>query len=111
MTSAGKMDRRVNVLRAAKSKDGFNADVLTWHPFASRWAEAVPVNDAERLRAGEVLGQKKYRFVLRSDPDTRTIDHRDRLTFDGLEYDINGVKEIGRREFVEITATARAQKT
>lgn len=111
MQAAGKMDRRVSILRGSKSKDGYNADILTWHPFVSRWAEATPINDAERLRAGEVLGQKKYRFVLRYDPDTSTIDHRDRLTFDGREYDINGVKELGRKESIEITATARAQSS
>lgn len=109
-TNAGKMDRRIDVLRAAKSKDGFNADILNWHPFASVWAEAVPVSDGERLRAGEVLGNKKYRFTVRYSPDTSTIDHRDRLRFDGALYDINGVKEVGRRELVEITATARADK-
>lgn len=108
-THAGKMDRRISILRASKAKDGYNAEVLTWHPFASVWAEAIPVLDAERLRAGETLGSKKYRFIVRYNPDTATVDHRDRVVFDGREYDVNGAKEVGRRELVEITATARAQ--
>lgn len=31
------------------------------------------------------------------------------LTFDGRTFDIVGIKEIGRREGIEITAAARAE--
>ncbi len=35
------------------------------------------------------------------------IDPKDRVRFEGRVYDIVGVKEIGRREGLEITAVAR----
>lgn len=108
---AGKLDRRVDVLRSVSAKDGYNADILTWHPFASVWAEAMPISDGERLQAGEELGSRKYRFSVRYSPDTSTITHKDRIRFEGVVYDINGVKEVGRRELVEITATARADRS
>lgn len=109
MIPAGKLDRRVTILRGSKSKDALNADILVWTAFASVFAMVMPVNDAERLRAGETLGLKSSRITVRYSKTMATVDHRDRLQFDGRLYDINGVKEVGRREFIEITATARAQ--
>lgn len=107
--NVNKMDRIVTILRANISKDGFNADITTWLPIASDvWAEAEPVNDAERLRAGEVLASKQYRFRIRFSPEVADVDSRDRIRYDGRIYDINGVKEIGRAVGLEITATARA---
>lgn len=108
---AGRLDRRLTILRGSKSKDGYNADVLTWAPIASVWAMAIPVQDAERLRAGEVLGARSYRFTIRYSSTVALVDHRDRLRYDGALYDINGVKEVNRREFLEITATARSEKS
>lgn len=106
--NVNKMDRLISILRAQVSKDEFNADILTWVPLVSEiWAEASPVNDAERLRAGEVLSSKQYRFRIRYSPEVCNIDPRDRVSYDGRIYDINGVKEIGRREGFEITATSR----
>jgi hypothetical protein len=36
------------------------------------------------------------------------LSPKDRLTFDGRVFNIIGVKEIGRREGLEISASARA---
>ena len=69
----------------------------------------TPINDAERLRAGETLAQKSARFVIRYSSLSSTVDPRDRIVFDGATYDINGIKEVSRREYLEITATARAE--
>ncbi len=107
--NVNKMDRQVVILRGSKSKDAFNADVLTWEPIATVWAEAEPVNDSERLRAGETLASKQYRFRIRYSSQVSKVDTRDRLRFDDRTYDINGVKEIGRAVGLEITATARAE--
>lgn len=91
------------------SRNGFNEQVASWQPLAQVWAAAVPVSDGERLRAGETLAFTKYRFTVRHSVQIKTVDARDRLTFDGRTFDINGVKEISRREGYEITATARAE--
>jgi len=38
-----------------------------------------------------------------------SVNPRDRIIYDSKTFDINGIKEIGRNEFLEITATARAE--
>ena len=106
---AGRLDRRITINRATTTMDGFNEPVQTWGTLATVWANVAPVNDSERLRAGETLASKQSRFTIRYSSTVATVDPRDRLTFDGQVYDINGVKEIKRREMLEITATARAE--
>lgn len=106
---AGKLDRRISILRASMSRNSFNEQVATWEPIGTVWAAAVPVMDAERLRAGETLASSKFRFTVRSSALTVTVDPRDRIVFGNRTFDINGVKEIGRKQGLEITATARAE--
>lgn len=106
---AGRMDRRIAVKRATSTTNGFNEPVYTWATLTTVWAAVKPVNDGERMRAGETLANMQCRFTIRWSATTATVDPRDRLTFDGRDFDINGVKETARREYIEITATARAE--
>lgn len=109
MVAAGTLDRRVKIRRATFSTNGFNEQVESWADLGTVWASVTPISDGERFRAGEMLAAKSSRFVIRYSSKVASVDPRDRLVFDGREYDINGVKEIGRREALEITATARAE--
>lgn len=102
-----RLDRIITILRAGRSRNSFNEQEATWNPVATVWAMSVPISDSERLRAGESLATKKLRFSVRHSAMMATVSTRDRLMFAGLEYDINGVKELGRRKGFEITATAR----
>ena len=106
---AGRLDRRVELRRATTTANAFNEPIATWATLAKVWAEAKPVLDAERQQAGQTLASKSYRFTIRYSTDVADLDPRDRVLFDGRDYDIAGVKEIGRREFLEITANARAE--
>ena len=106
---AGRLDSRITLKRATSTANAFNEPVVTWTTLATVWASVVPVNDGERLRAGETLASKQSRFTVRYSSTVASVDPRDRITFDGRDYDLNGVKEVGRREYLEITATARAE--
>lgn len=105
----GALDRRITLKRASTTTNGFNEPIYTWATLATVWAAVTPVMDGERLRAGETIAMKQSRFTIRWSSTVSSLDPRDRLTFDGHEYDVNGVKQIGRRQFLEITATARAE--
>ena len=106
---AGSLDRRITIKRASATVDAFNEPAGSWATLATVWAGMKPVNDAERTRAGETLAQMQIRFTIRWSSVMATVDPRDRLMFDGRTFDINGAKEIARREYLEITATARAE--
>jgi SPP1 family predicted phage head-tail adaptor len=107
--AAGKMDRRIRIERATASDDGFtSAGEKTWATLADVWAEVTPVSDGERWRAGEVAAHVTHRFRIRYSSTVAGITPADRIIYQGDAFNISGVKEIGRREKLEITASARA---
>ena len=110
MTAAGNLDRRVQFRRARLDDNGLiKAEV--WEDLGRCvWASKRDVSDTERWRAAEVQAQISTRFVVRWSPFTAGVTPKDRLIAEGLEYDISGIKEVGRREYLEITASARADK-
>lgn len=100
---------RVTILSPVASVNAMNEQVLNWAQLAAnRPCKHFNISDGERMRAGETLGHKKARFVIRYSSDVSGVDHTHRLTFGGRTYDIDGVKELGRNKELEITATARA---
>ena len=107
---AGKMDRRVTILRdQGSSTNGFGEPVANLAELATVWACKTNVSDGERFRAGEQAADLQMRFTLRWSSQVADVDPRDRLLFEGRTYDIAAVKELGRRRGLEITAAARAE--
>ena len=104
---SGTLDRSVQFQRAAKIDDGLQVvDVWASHGLPEP-AARKDVSDGERAAAGWVEATQVSRFTVRSSDFTRALTPKDRLTCDGLTFDIQGIKEIGRRD-LEITAIARA---
>lgn len=106
--SAGALDRRITFQRAALVDDGLQS-VQVWSDHgASIWASRKDVSDGERANAGWLEATSVARFVVRSSSFTRELTAKDRLRCEGRLYDIQGIKEIGRRDRLEFTAIARA---
>ena len=107
---ARSLDRSVQFRRASLVDDGLQ-QVETWidhgppHPAGRR-----DVSDAERAASGWIEATVASRFVVRSSEFTRGLTAKDRLVEGGREFSIVGIKEIGRREGLEITAIASADR-
>ena len=106
----GERDRHVTIERAAEIDDGFTKVEGRYAPWKRFWARKTDVSDVERTRAAENGAEITTRFVVRFSGATRTITPHDRLTCEGRSYNIVGVKEVGRREGIEITASARTDQ-
>jgi len=107
---SGKLDRRIQFRRYTLSDDGFTQSP-TWADHGTPVAASKrDVSDQERWRAGELAAHISCRFTVRSSTFSRDITPKDRISHDGLEYDISGIKEIGRRDRLEITAAARVDQ-
>jgi SPP1 family predicted phage head-tail adaptor len=107
---AGALDRRIVIQRATTSTDEFNEPVQTWATFLMVWAGKQDVSDRERFTAHEIGAEVTARFTIRWSTQAGTIDARDRILFEGRYFDIHHAKEIGRREWIEITAAARSEE-
>ena len=108
---AGRLDRRVVLKRRKSGTDGFGEPVDQWTTLSAVWANVAPVSDGERWRAGETLAAKLCRFTIRWSAAVAVLDPRDQIEYDGRTWDIQGVKEVNRREFLEITAAARGEQS
>jgi len=112
---SGALDRTVKLLKPVSTTNSANEDVITYTLAATVRASKADVSDAERVRAQQVGAMITTRFQIRWSPDLYVMDPTWRLKlveYQGVEreYDIAGVKEIGRRAGLEITANARADR-
>ncbi len=103
----GKLDRRITLQQATVTYDALNNPVQTWVDLATVWAARMDLSDTERVAAAEVGAAMTTRFQIRYSEQVAVINPKDRLTFDGRTYEIVNVKEIGRREGLELTAAVR----
>lgn len=105
--TAGNLDRRVTFSRATPSNTPLGL-IESWSEIGTVWASRKDVSDGERAAAGMMQATLVSRFVVRSSEFSRALTPKDRLTEGGRSYQILGIKEVGRRDFLEITAEARA---
>lgn len=97
---------RLQFHRAERLDDGYQERLGPYTPFGSAvWAQQQVIRDAERYAAGTVGVEAVARFVVRYSAFTVGITHDDRLLCDGRTYAIAGIKEIGFRKGLEITAS------
>lgn len=104
-----KLDRKITLQRATRTQSSSSGETIeTWGTLATVWASRRDVSDAERVAAAQVAATISTRFQIRWGSTWASLNPKDRLVSDGRVYDIVGVKEIGRRDGLEISALARA---
>ncbi len=105
---SSKLDRSITIQRVAEARDSFHNLVPgPWADLITVRASKQEIRDGERVAAQEVGADITMRFQVRWNSIIATVNPKDRLVFEGRTYGILGVKEIGRREGKEITATTR----
>lgn len=111
MMRSEKLDRRITIERALVAYDDDNQPVVEWVELTTVWASKLDISDGEKVRAAQVGATLTTRFQIRWSSMVADVNPKDRIVSAGVTYDISGVKEIGRREGVEITAAAKADET
>ncbi len=102
---AGELDRRIRVERLIDVDDGYQR-VPTWSELATLWAKYMPGRGAERREAAVTQARLPATFRIRWSTVSATVGPRDRIVFNGDTYMISSAVEVGRREAIEIVATA-----
>lgn len=101
---AGDLDRQVtlqHVTVAAADANGSKAQ--TFADYATVWAQKIDAGGREFFSAGQEQAEIDTRFKIRYRSDVLITD---RLTVDGLTYEINHIQELGRREGQMLFASA-----
>lgn len=107
MIGAGELDRRITILRpGAATHNGWELVPGAMTPVATVWARRRDISDGERTRGNIDSALVVARFVIRWRAD---IDHACAIDHDGLHFQVVAVKELGRREWLELTASAEAK--
>jgi SPP1 family predicted phage head-tail adaptor len=101
-----KMDRRITLQRPVATQNDYGEEVITWTKVTDLWAEKRDLKGLEKWAAQQVAAEKDIRLLIRYRTDVTPVN---RILFESREYDIKSVLELGRRESLEITCTARAE--
>jgi SPP1 family predicted phage head-tail adaptor len=101
----GLLDRRVTIQSLSTAPDGSGQEVETWTAVATVWMRVRPFRGSERFLAQQVVGKAVTTFEARYRSD---VTVKNRLLYDGKNWDIADVRQIGRKERMELDATARS---
>lgn len=95
----GKMKRRICIEQFTTDKDTFGQPIKTWAELKSVWADIRPLGTTERFEAAQVNRQVELRMRIHYRTD---ITEQMRILYEGDYYDIQGIKEIGYRQALEL---------
>lgn len=106
---AGRLDRRITLERNTPTQNSSGEEIEAWSVLATVWAETRPMRGAETFNAQQFLGKTPMTFRIRWSTRVKVLNVEDRIVFDGRQYNILDIREIGRREGLEIDAYARSE--
>jgi hypothetical protein len=107
---AGVLDRRLQ-FRAAQAVDDGLAVSQVWGNIGPLYPCQVTQFQANETQAGgQVQAKQMTKFMVRRDSFTAAITPRNRIVYEGAEFEITAVQEpVGtRRAYLLMTAAARA---
>jgi SPP1 family predicted phage head-tail adaptor len=105
---AGKMDRHVFIDRPTVTQNTLGEEITVWVQAARVWASWRRASSNETLAGAEIAASVSDVFEIRYSSQVADVEPKWRLTYQGTEYDIVTVDEVGRREGLRIGAVARS---
>lgn len=102
--SASQLDRQLTLLTYAPVTGSAGGVQDAWAEGDTVFCSRKDQSGREFLAAGEINAQSSTRFIIRWRGD---VGPKDRVRCEGVEYNIVNLNQLGRREGLEITGTAR----
>lgn len=100
---AGKLDKTVVIERRGETVDEFGTVSDGWTLIASVRAQIVQASTEEFLRSAGTSAETAIVFRIRHRADLMTSD---RVTHAGRAFDVKEIKELGRREGLDLRCVA-----
>jgi SPP1 family predicted phage head-tail adaptor len=110
LVRAGPLDRRIAIQGQTISQSDSGEEVVTWSTVATVFAAKVELHGAERFAAKQLTGKSVVTFRFRWSEATAAITSEHRIIYGGREYDVTDVREIGRREGIEVDANTASEE-
>lgn len=100
----GALDRRLTIQGFSVTRDPeSNEEIRTWSDLATVWANRRDVSAREFFSSGSEHAEQQSVFTIRWRPGlTSTL----RVIHDGQTFDVTGVSEMGRRQYLALQAKA-----
>lgn len=99
------MDRLVALQSQAQTVAANGERTGAWTTYATVWAEERELPSGEVVVSGTEQAQKTMIFFVRFRTD---ITERHRVSYGGSDFDIENIREIGRREGLELRCRRHA---
>jgi len=85
---AGEMNKKITIQYAAKSKNSFKEEIITWTTLCTIWCAIEPTTGSERYLQQERISETTARFKIRYRSD---IDTTKRIKYGNRYFDIISV--------------------
>lgn len=102
----GQLDRRIVLQNRTTAANAYNEPVETWATLATVWAKVeYPVTGSDEATEQNLnVARRRVDFTIRYRADVGFVE---RITYNGGTYDIERISELGRQNFLKITAEER----
>lgn len=105
MLAAGKLDRRIIIEAPTAGRGQQGGTARTWSRFAEVSAELVQTTGREFLAAQRDVSERRAVFRIRWRSD---ITAAMRVVYQGVTREIHDVRELGRKEGIELHTSTGA---
>jgi SPP1 family predicted phage head-tail adaptor len=105
---AGTRDRLITIERAVTTTDAYGQEIETWATAFQEWARVFYSRGNERREAAADRLEMPCTFAVLSNGNSRTINGRDRIVYDGKVWNIEHIAPVTRGE-IELTAVSQEQ--
>lgn len=97
----GKLNRKIQIKVKVSERDAYGVELIAYKNIGSAWAQVIPVSGREYFAAHQFIPESTVKFRIRYRCD---FDESALITYEGVDYDILHLCEIGNKDGIEILA-------
>lgn len=96
---AGDLDRVISIERKMSETTAAGDVIDHWDEILTLRAKVTHEAGREFFQSGQTFSEARVLFLVRYHPNVRVTD---RVVFEGQRYDVNNIREVGRRVGLEL---------
>ena len=102
----GKLDRRITIQQRTVSGNAYSEPIETWTTLATVWAGVeYPITGSDEETSDNLnVARQRAIFTIRY---IDSVDFISRILYGTEIYDIERISEVGRRQYLKLTAEKR----